>query len=266
MLRNFHRFYSANHCKRVLMGIVLLGLSASIHADSFDQATATAERSNRADAKSQDRIDNISAETQALLERHRAANWKSQRLELYIDQLDGQIRSQKRKMTQLKEQIVEVEVTKREIVPLMTDMIDTLEQFITLDLPFERAKRLAQVEKLRANMIDAEVSVSERFRHILDAYKRESKSSRELATGREELQIGDRSGVFELLRIGRIGLYSLSLDGDVAGVWDASKNAWLPLASELKSEVVKGLKIAKDRSAPALLELPVQAPVAVEIH
>lgn len=265
MRRNIRRFCSGICRQHFLLGVMLLGLSASVHADALDQASATAERSNRADAKSQDRIDNISAATQALLERHRAATWKSQRLELYIDQLAGQIRSQKRKITKLKDQIVEVEVTKREIVPLMTDMINTLEQFISLDLPFERNDRLKQVEKLRANMLDAEISVSERFRHILDAYKRESKASRSLAAGREELQIGDRSGVFELLRVGRVGLYSLSLDGDVAGVWDASQQKWLPLASELKSEVAKGLKIAKDRSSPALLELPVQAPVTVEV-
>lgn len=249
---------------RWLLVFAICLTASGAHADNLSSATSTAEKTNRADAKSQDRIDTISAATQALLDRHRAANWKVQRLEVFIEQLQGQIRSQDNKKLDLKEQIDDVEVTKREIVPLMTDMIDTLEKFIALDVPFQRESRLQQVDKLRANMVDAEVSVSERFRHILKAYKTESELSRTLAAGRDELTIGDRTGVFETLRIGRIGLYSLSLDGEVAGVWNAADQAWQPMASSLRKEVVRGLKIAKDRSAPAFLELPIAAPTVVE--
>ena len=57
-------------------------------------------------------------------------------------------------MVSIQNQIVEIDRTNREILPLMQRMVEMLEQFVALDLPFlpaERSKRIATLkEKIEA--------------------------------------------------------------------------------------------------------------------
>ncbi len=50
-------------------------------------------------------------------------------------------------------QIATIDNTKQNVVPLMYRMIDTLEQFIKADVPFNLETRLARVERLREIMV-----------------------------------------------------------------------------------------------------------------
>ena len=58
----------------------------------------------------------------------------------------------------------------RLIVPLMFSMIGALEQFISLDLPFHTRERVDRVRRLRDNMAASEITISEKYRQIMDAY------------------------------------------------------------------------------------------------
>ena len=57
-------------------------------------------------------------------------------LRVYNRQLEKQIASQEEEMAQLTTSIDEVTVIERQITPLMIRMIDGVEQFVELDLPF----------------------------------------------------------------------------------------------------------------------------------
>ena len=57
-------------------------------------------------------------------------------LRVYNRQLEKQIASQEEEMAQLTISIDEVTVIERQISPVMIRMIDGVEQFVELDLPF----------------------------------------------------------------------------------------------------------------------------------
>ena len=100
----------------------------------------------------------------------------------YADQLETQIRSQDEEMKTNDGQLREVETTAREVVPLMQKMLDTLEQFVGLDVPFlleERTKRMATLKEL---MTRADVAFSEKYRRILEAYQVEMEYGRTIET------------------------------------------------------------------------------------
>ena len=64
------------------------------------------------------------------------------------------------------------------------------------------------------------------------------------------------------LRIGRVALLYLTLDGEQAGMWDRESQSWQPLPSTYRIAIKKGLRIANKQAAPDLLRLPVGAPTA----
>ncbi len=81
-----------------------------------------------------------------MLAEYRQAHAETGGLKAYNDQLATQVKSQQDELNTMTRQLAEIETTSREVLPLMQKMLDTLEQFVALDVPFlpeERARRVA---------------------------------------------------------------------------------------------------------------------------
>ena len=74
----------------------------------------------------------------------------------------------KSSMTDIDASIAEASVIQRQIPPLVTRMLDGLEQFINLDMPFDLNTRLGNIEAVRANMDRSDVTSAEAFRQVLE--------------------------------------------------------------------------------------------------
>lgn len=224
--------------------------------DATTRAIDGTVEATRAARASQERIDKLDDQTRDMLERYRAATWQAQRLGVYADQL-GELRAaQDAEKASLNRQIAEMERTDRELLPLMLRMVESLEEFVRLDLPFlatERKERLASLKKL---MADPSANQADKFRRVLEAWQIEAECGRSLGTERQ--QVNERS--VDVLRVGRTALYYLSADGREAGMWDASAQQWRALPHRHAAEIRRGLRMARDTAAPDLLRLPV--PVA----
>ena len=224
--------------------------------DKIEEALKTTIESNRASAASQDRIDATDDSTRSMLERYRATTWQAQQLNVYAKQLEQLLSAQDDEKVSLRQQLVEIDRTERELAPLMLRMLDTLDRFVTLDLPFLKQERRERVENLRRLMTDPEAGSAERYRRVLEAYQIEIDYGRSL--GVERAQIGSEGSAREVdvLRVGRSALFYLTLDGEQAGHWDTETKQWQALDNEWRSSIKKGLRMAREITAPDLLRLP----------
>jgi hypothetical protein len=109
----------------------------------------------------------------------------------------------------------------------------------------------------------ADVTIGEKYRRMLEAYQIEMDYSRTIEASRGELQTGGGTRTVDFLRIGRIGLYYLTLDRREVGHWNPANDAWEVLPSRYKLPIRNGLRIARKQTAPDLLRLPVPAPQEV---
>ncbi|MDH3664186.1 MAG: DUF3450 domain-containing protein, partial [Alphaproteobacteria bacterium] len=153
----------------------------------------------------------------------------------------------------------QVDVINRQIFPLMERMIDGIEQSISLDIPFLMDERSNRVANLKDIMQRSDVSVAEKFRKVMEAYQIENDYGSSSETYRQSLEIEDTVRDYNMLRIGRIGLYFQSDDSRITGAWDADQHAFVILGNEHRNEIRKGIRMAKDLIAPELLLLPVPA-------
>ena len=85
---------------------------------------------------------------------------------------------QEQEKLSIQQQLDDFVIVERGIVPLMLNMIEALEQFIALDLPFQREQRSARVRRLRENMSEANITISEKYRLLMDAYLMETNYGR----------------------------------------------------------------------------------------
>ncbi len=247
--------------RRLLLSAALglMALSASAQQnDKINQAIEATVQSNRAAVASQGRINGVDDSTRSMLERYRAATWQAQQLNVYAKQLEQLQGAQAAEKASLAQQLVEIERTERELTPLMLRMLDSMDKFVSLDLPFLKQERRERVDNLKRLMADPETPIAERYRRVLEAYQIEIDYGRSM--GVERAVVEDRE--VDVLRVGRIGLYYLSLDGEDAGRWDAAAKAWQPLDDDYLASLKKGLRIAREISAPDTLVLPMPVPVA----
>ncbi|MDH3832002.1 MAG: DUF3450 domain-containing protein [Gammaproteobacteria bacterium] len=235
----------------------LILLTSVIHADPLQQSITATDKNNRQEQTSQQRIDSLGEQTRAMLEEYHALNRELDSLTVYNDQLQRLVQSQDEEQALIHRQMDDIELTQREIVPLMLRMIDSLESFVTSDIPFLQLERLQRVQLLRDLMDRSDVAVAEKYRRALEAYQIELDYSRTLEAYREELDLDGQDLTVDFLRLGRIGLYYQTLDGRTAAYWDQVAQAWIPLDTSGRLAVRRALRVANQQAAPELLELPI---------
>jgi len=184
-------------------------------------------------------------------------------LKVYNGRLERQIENQMKRVGSIDESISQVTVIQRQMTPLVIRMIDGLEQFVELDVPFEKEERLQRIQFLRDNLDRADVTVAEKFRGVLEAYNIELQYGRGIDTYRGTIDLGGTQRDVDFLRVGRIALVYQTTDGALAGAWDKSAGAWVELPSgEYDAAIRKGIRIAKKQATIELLSMPVSAPEA----
>jgi len=225
----------------------------------LDKAVTEQTGADQEAAASQERISEIDDETQKLLSQYRTAVGERESIEAYSAQLAVQIQSQVDDIASIGKQLDEVETTAREVLPLTQKMLDTLTEFVALDVPFlteERQKRLATLKDVMAR---ADVTLSEKYRRVVEAYQIEMEYGRTVDAYEGKLGEGDAARTVQFLRIGRVSLMYQTLDGSETGYWDADGKKWV-VDDEFRQPFRHGLDIAKKISAPDLLVVPVHAP------
>lgn len=211
---------------------------------------------------SQKKIDALDDETQTLLAKYRSLSKERDDLETYNAQMTRLLADQHTEMGELDRQISEIEVTKRRIVPLLERMVEVLERFISLDAPFLPKERAMRVEQLKEMLNRADVSLPEKYRRVMEAYRVEVDYGHSIEAYSGDLVQDGAVRTVEFLRLGRTALYYLSLDGKTAGHWDRQTRQWQTLSDKFHDAVAQGLLIAKKQIPPDLVSLPVSAPTS----
>ena len=255
---------SMDKSKRALCSLVLstalCAFSGSLFAASLSDVFQVAESMNTNAKKSQAKIDRLNEETNQLLSDYKIVLKEIEGLRVYNRQLERQISSQEKEMVQLAQSIDEVTVIERQVSPLMERMIDYLDQFIGLDIPFLMTERRDRVERLREIMDRADVAVSEKFSQILRAYQIENEYGRTMETYGDTIPIEGTDRIVDILKVGRIALVYQTQDGEETGMWNATKGAYEPIDSSYESSVRQGIRMARQQATIDMLALPIMGP------
>lgn len=257
-MENIYKLISYKH---ILMLGILVGLSpVSYSQDKVDRAVDAGVARADAGKASQKRVDKIVDSTDKLIARYKRELKVIDGLKVYNELFRNQIRAQENRKEKLRNAIAENAVVERQIFPLMLSMVDALEQFVELDLPFHLDERRERIAKLRETIGDAEVIGAEKLRKVYEAYQIETDFGSNLDSYSQVVTIDGKQTEVEVLRFGRVSMVYQSGDGKHNAVWDKQAREWVPLdAAEYRNYIKKGLKIAKKQIAPELFILPVVA-------
>lgn len=256
-----------NMCSFAMLMVTAMTLLmlTTVKADDLDKVTgSTAKKLNTA-VESQKSIDKTAETSNNLLQEYRAVNHQIEGLKIYNHQLMQQINNQQQLMRDLDYSISQVSVIQRQLPALMQNMLQSLEQFVAEDAPFHLAERQQRISQLKANLPKADISMAEKFRQLLEAYKIENEYGRKMDAYEDTVEVNEQQRKVNVLRIGRIALLYQTKDRAISGAWDREAEKWQVLdSSDYQSAIVRGLRIAKNQAAIDLLQLPVAYPEIIE--
>jgi hypothetical protein len=223
--------------------LVLISLPAS--SEHLHDAINTEESTQNTAIKSQKKIDGLSDKTRKMLDQYRTASHQTETLLTYNKHLKDLLASQKEEKASLEQQLKDIEITQREIVPLILRMLDSLEKFIALDLPFLGAERKQRLAKLQVMITRADVTNAEKFRRILEAYQIENDYGNTIEAYRADLNLEGQISSVNFLRLGRVAMYFQRFDGSESGYWDKETKQWQILSTDYQQTIRNGLRIAR---------------------
>ncbi len=242
-----------------VMGAFALTGSAVVSATTLSDLHKEEAKMHAAAAKSQEKINSLFEQSQELLVEYRAVVDETENLKIYNDYLASLVADQQRGIDSLQKQIDSIEDTKKGIVPLMFRMIDSLEKFVELDVPIRLTERKARIERLRDLMANSNVTVSEQFRQVLDAYLIETEYGTRIASYQGTLDDAGTSVTVDFFNLGRAAMLALSLDQKHAWFWNNDTRSWETLGDEYLGSVNDAVKMAKGLTPPELIKLPIKA-------
>ncbi len=253
-----HCISSSRRITKVLFVTTVMAISGSVFAQSVDQVLQADQRRLNLAQQSQERINAVVQGTRSLEDQYRAINKEIDGLKVYNRLMRAQVEGQTATLEDIGLSMDQVDVINRQIFPLMERMIDGLDQSIKLDIPFLMDERTERVDNLKDIMSRSDVSVAEKFRKVMEAYQIENEYGSTIEDYKQSLTIDGATRSFNMLRIGRIGLYFQSDDTKITGRWDNGTRSW-EIDNSARNEVRKGLRVARQLVAPELIIIPVSA-------
>jgi len=249
---------SSRRITAAFFATTVIALSGSVFAQTVDQVLQADQRRLNLAQQSQERINKIVEGTRSLEDQYRAINKEIDGLKVYNRLMRAQVEGQGAVLEDISLSMDQVDVINRQIFPLMERMIDGLDQSVKLDIPFLMDERNERVANLKEIMERSDVSVAEKFRKVMEAYQIENDYGTTIENYSQSLTIDGATRSFNMLRIGRIGLYFQSDDTKITGRWDNEARDWV-VDDSARNEVRKGLRVARQLIAPELIVVPVPA-------
>ena len=185
---------------------------------------------------------------------------KRQQQELLTKQrqcLRKQMALMQKKVVESKRRVGEVERIRLEMRGFLEETFLRLHEQISSELlPFlvdERRKRLVMLEEL---LLDDTVATAEKFRRLMEALQIEADYGRDMEVVRESIQLGRESLVMDVLRIGRLSLFSRTPDGSRIAVFDQAAGSWQPLADSYGRSLRQAIEVANKTRPVEIVRLP----------
>jgi hypothetical protein len=236
---------------------VLVFGAGNLVAGPLESSIALEQEMNKASQATQKTVDSLADQTIDMAQTYQLTLQSIDSIKRYNSSIEGYIREQEREMDSIQVQMDGIDATERAVIPMMEDMIQTLDQFVSMDIPFLKEERVNRVRFLEEMMLRADVSNSEKYRKILEAYQIENDYGTSVSAYEGTLEGEDKT--VDFLHVGRVALVWQSRDEQSRAYWDNESRSWVPLGDEYRIAIRNGIKMARGQANLDLIQLPIKA-------
>lgn len=242
--------------RSVIAAALIAGLAIPAHAQ-FREALNTGEQATRRAEQVQDQINQLDDQRSDMVREYRTLLQRRDAAELFAKQQELVVTSQREEIASLTEQLGSIDDITAQTVPMLLGMIEDLKLFVAADLPFKMEERTMRLEALDGVMAAPNVSASEQYRLIMEAYQAEMEYGRTIDTWQEEITIDGNPTTVDMFLYGRVALSYLAPNGDAAR-FDRATGEWVALPGSFADDVRQAIRVAQGKTQQVVLFAPVQ--------
>ncbi len=240
----------------VILAASFAALTVPAIAQGLDRAIATGEQATRRAEQVQAQINQLDDERSDMVGEFRTLIQRKTAAELYARQQAAAVESQEREKASLTDQLGRVDEITSQTVPMLDQLVDDLDAFIDADLPFRLDQRKARISRLRAYNSEGTISVTERYRQIMDAYTAEMEVGRKTDTWKETITVDDKEVAVDMVLFGRVALVYMDPTGRYAKRYDRETKSWVDLEGKYKPEIEKAIRIIQGKRTQDVMYVP----------
>lgn len=244
------------------VGLIVLSmwiLSSNVQAVTADQMQTQHQQVLQKEIATQQQVDRWSSARQALvnelLDLKTQLEWnrfQNKKFEQYLEHKQDTIVDLRRRKEQMS-------MLRMELEPFLDSCIEELQSSVAADLPFLPVERRERLAFLTQSLSDPDLALSEKLRRVLEALQVEADYGNTVEVTEEKRELSGEPTMVQVLRLGRIGLFYLSLDGEQAGWWNPAGQQWVSLDKNDVQTVQTTMDIVHQKRAAVLIDLPLSA-------
>lgn len=150
----------------------------------------------------------------------------------------------------------EIERLQSELSVFLDAVLADLELNIKSDNWFLKQEREFRIAQLKEIMIDPAQSSAEKFRRIFNALQIEAEYGSSVEVTQDTIELDGKKMMVNLLRIGRLSLFSQAIDKRKSAVFNPYTNIWQPLPESVNQDLSKAIAMARLERTIELVKLP----------
>jgi len=238
--------------------VAVMVMLAGVAFANTDQLVQSGVSKVQEGVASQAKVDRIVDGAQKRLLDYRSLLKQVDGLKAYNEQLGKQVTAQRDLIVRFDKSIGDVALIERQISPLVTKMAESVEQFVSIDLPFRTQERDQRIALLKDGLSKSDTNVAEKFRQVMEVYQIESEYARNIDTYGENITVGGAELAVDVLVVGRIALLAQTKDAGRTFSFNRSTREWDEInAGDYRNSVRQGIKMANKQAPINVLALPV---------
>jgi hypothetical protein len=207
--------------------------------------------------ETQEQEDGWADEKASLITRLKEKRLQQELLSKQQERLRKQVALMQERVTESKRRVEEVERIRLEMRSFLDETFLRLYEQINSELlPFLVEERQKRLERLEGLLLDDAVSTAEKFRRLMEALQIEADYGRGMEVVREPVRLGQESLIMDVLRIGRLSLFSRTPDGTHIAVFDQAAGSWQTLPQSYNRDLRHAIEVANKTRPVEIVRLP----------
>jgi hypothetical protein len=240
---------------------MLFGIPAAYGQQSPDQVQEKVTQVMNTESGVQAKTDDWNWEKQTIIDEIRDAKYRVTWLQYRQEKNRQYIANAKQNIEDLEFKKAELNKLREQLEPYLEGVILRLEDFIAQDLPFLPSEREKRINGMKNSMDNYDLPLSEKLRRVFEEGLQIETDYGDMveAIEGETLNIDGVDTQVIIFRLGRVGMYYMSLDEEQIGYFNSLTNDWEPLPESMIRDITLAVDIGQAKRPVEIIKLPLGA-------
>ncbi|MCG8632419.1 MAG: DUF3450 domain-containing protein [Desulfobacterales bacterium] len=240
-----------------ILGLLLIPLGTVLAEKPISTAIRDdISRTMAVDKKVQDMKAGWSEQSKEMTDKLERLEQEAEHLEKKLEKINLRLTLEENKYAENLRREKETARVKAEIGIFLDSVLERLESAIASDLPFLPGERQGRLADLKKMMVDPRESSAEKFRRVFEALQIEAEYGTTVEVTQETIDLDNTRVLADIFRLGRVSLFSQTIDGKKSAVFDPLEKTWQPLPEETNRDISRAIAMARLERSIELTKLP----------